>query len=516
MELNLQKQIGQLFMVGFDATEVDAHIARMIQQYHVGGVILFRRNVESPQQVARLCRDLQELNAKVSEIPLLIAIDQEGGMVMRVEQGVTAIPSAMAFQEAGSERDCEQLMRVSGEEMRAIGINMILAPVLDVNNNPLNPVIGVRAFGEDAETVIQFGMAALHGLQNSGVVATAKHFPGHGDTLTDSHFTMPVVGHDMARLNSVELRPFKAAIAEGVPAIMTAHVVFPAIEHAPDLPATLSQRVLTGLLRNELGFKGVIVTDCLEMAAISDGVGVAQGAVATLQAGSDLVLISHLEDRQASAVERVVSAVASGEISAQRMEQALQRILELKQTRAVANWRNAPLLPVGLMKPEALDLSRRVHKASLRVMGDFHPLRPTLPIHLITVELLTRTEVDETVADEEHRQSMLAAMVKAGLEVSEYRLPFNATHEELTAALRFTARAEQIVIQSYNAVLSAAQQKLLAALPHDKLWLVAGRLPYDLDLVPDARARLANFSCRPDALLPVVEMLTGQTTNRQH
>jgi beta-N-acetylhexosaminidase len=505
MDTQLRKQIGQLFMVGFDSLEVNEHITRMILQYHVGGIILFRRNVETPKQVAKLCHDLQEINAKVNDSPLLISIDQEGGMVMRVEQGVTPIPSAMAFAEAGSVDDCEELSRISADEMRQIGINMILAPILDVNNNPLNPVIGVRAFGEDPDTVIQYGMAAMRGIQSAGMIATAKHFPGHGDTSTDSHYTMPLVPHDRQRLDSMELPPFKAAIKQGIDAIMTAHVVFPAIESQPDLPATLSGAVLTDLLRDELGFNGVIITDCLEMAAIAEGVGVAVGAVSTLQAGADIVLVSHLEERQAAALDAVLQAVENGVVSMSTIDAALQHVRQLKQNIAVRSWQSLPYHPQGLMKPASLELAQKVQKAALRVIGNCRPLQSGVPVSLVTVEMRSRTEVDEVVSTA--RSSMLTAMHKAGLSVRELTLPFDATMQEVTAAIALVKDAPQIVVQTYNAVLSQGQQHLLAALPHEKLWLVAGRLPYDLDLAPDAQGRLAGFGCRPAALVPVVETL---------
>lgn len=507
MDLNLRKKIGQLFMVGFDALEVNEHITRMIQQYHVGGIILFRRNVDTPQQVAKLCFDLQEINAKVSSTPLLISIDQEGGMVMRVEQGVTPIPSAMAFAEAGSVADCEQLMQISADEMRQIGINMILAPILDVNNNPLNPVIGVRAFGEDPDTVIEYGTAALRGIRSAGVIATAKHFPGHGDTATDSHYTMPLVPHDRQRLDSMELAPFKAAIAQNVHAIMTAHVVFPAIEAQPDWPATLSAAVLTDLLRGELQFKGAIITDCLEMAAISEGIGVAKGAVATLLAGADIVLVSHLIERQIAAIDAVINAVESGLISIERIEQATQAVVKLKQIESVIQWKNLPYPPQRLMQPEALALARKVAKAAIRTKGSFRPLHPNVPVTLITIAMRSRTEVDEVGAAEP--SSMLSALQAAGWSTREFTLAFDASVGEIAAAVEFVRDAQQIVLQTYNAVLSPMQQQLLAGLPMARLWLVAGRLPYDLDLAPAAQGRLASFGCRPAALTPVVENLTG-------
>ena len=246
MEQGLREKVGQLFMVGFDALQADEHIKTLIREKKVGGVILFRRNVHTPAQVSALCRELQEINAEVSDTPLLISIDQEGGMVMRIEQGVTPIPAAMAFQATGSIEDCERMNQISGDEMRQVGINMLLAPVLDVNNNRNNPVIGVRAYGEDAATVIDYGMAAMRGQRASGVAVTAKHFPGHGDTAIDTHYAMALVPHDKERLRAVELAPFRAAIAGGVDAIMTAHVVFPAFEADTSVPATLSKGVLTG------------------------------------------------------------------------------------------------------------------------------------------------------------------------------------------------------------------------------------------------------------------------------
>jgi beta-N-acetylhexosaminidase len=296
--------------------------------------------MHTPAQVSALCRELQEINAEVSDTPLLISIDQEGGMVMRIEQGVTPIPAAMAFQAAGSPVDCERMNQISGDEMRQVGINMLLAPVLDVNNNRNNPVIGVRAYGEDADTVIEYGMAAMRGQRASGLAVTAKHFPGHGDTAIDTHYAMALVPHDKERLRAVELAPFRAAIAGGVDAIMTAHVVFPPSRPIPSVPATLSKGVLTDLLRGEMGYQGVVITDC--------GNGGhrrrhrhSQGAIATLQAGAD-ILISHRQAQQTAAIDAVIAAVESGEIAMERIDAALARVAELKRNRAVRDGASAP------------------------------------------------------------------------------------------------------------------------------------------------------------------------------
>ena len=512
MEQGLREKIGQLFMVGFDALEANDHIKTLIRQQRVGGVILFRRNVHTPQQVSALCRELQQINAEVSAIPLLISIDQEGGMVMRIEQGVTPIPAAMAFQAAGSVIDCERLNQVSGDEMRQVGINMLLAPVLDVNNNRSNPVIGVRAYGEDAATVIDYGMAAMRGQQSTGVAVTAKHFPGHGDTATDTHYAMALVPHDKARLHAVELAPFRAAIAAGVDAIMTAHVVFPAFELDTSVPATLSKGVLTDLLRGEMGYQGVVISDCLEMAAIADGVGISGGAIATLQAGADIVLISHRQAQQQAAIEAVVAAVESGAIPMARIDEALARVLALKRVHAVRDWQQRAVTPPALMRPEAMALAKQVQQAALRVEGSYRPLDASLPVTLITVEVRSRSEIDEVALgrNKEARSSMLPALAAAGLDVREFALSAGALPEEVDAALAFAQGARQIVLQTYNALFIDGQRRLVDALPHDRLWLVAGRLPYDLDLAPDAQGRLAAFGCRPAALAPVVDKLVGQ------
>jgi beta-N-acetylhexosaminidase len=511
MGRDVRQKIGQLFMVGFDALEANDHIKSLIREQKIGGVILFRRNVSTPQQVAALCRELQEVNAEVSDVPLLIALDQEGGMVMRIEQGVTPIPAAMAFQAARSTSDCEKLNAICGDELRQMGINMNLAPVLDVNNNPLNPVIGVRAYGEEPDSVTQYGMAAMRGLQSAGLIVTAKHFPGHGDTTVDSHHAMAVVPHDKERLHAVELAPFKAAIHAGVDAIMTAHVIFPAIERDTTLPATLSKAVLTDLLRDEMGFDGVVISDCLEMAAIANGVGVAAGAVATLQAGADIVLISHREEQQRAAIDAVEQAIECGALSHDRIDEALRRVDQLKKATAVRTWRDLPRAPQNLMAAESLALAARIQRAALLVQGDYLPLNRNLPVALVTVEVRCRSEIDEVALgrNKEARSSMLPALLEAGFQVREYALAATAEDAEVVGALAFVEGAQQIVVQTYNAMLVEGQQRLLAALPQDKLWVVAGRMPYDLNLVPQARGRLASYGCRPAALVPVVEKLIG-------
>ncbi|GAB7128850.1 beta-N-acetylhexosaminidase [Silvimonas sp. JCM 19000] len=504
--LSLKQKIGQLLMVGFDGLRANAHIETLLREHHVGGVILFRRNVDTPVQVAALNRELQQINAEHSNIPLLIGVDQEGGMVARVEEGVTPLPSAMAFRAAGSVDACETLTRYANAELHALGFNINFAPDLDVNNNLRNPVIGVRAFGDNPGDVIEYGMAALRGIQAAGMAATAKHFPGHGDTDVDSHLGLPRVPHDRARLDAIELAPFRAAIAAGVDTFMSSHVVFPAFEADADTPATMSHAVLTGLLRQQLGFDGVVFTDCMEMDAIAKGVGTVAGAVAAFKAGADIVLVSHTQALQQGALALLERAVLSGEISEARIDQSVARVLALKSRRAMAQWQqlNGEMLPLQLRQPAALALSEQVHAQAVTLEGPCAPLQPALSVFLITLEVRTRSEIDEVA----RRDDTLAAPLRAlGYTVEEVRLPASPEIVDLERVQRLAETAAQVVCVSYNAVLNPAQQRLIALLPRQRLWLVAGRLPYDLDLAPGAAGRMTAYANRPAALSAIAQRL---------
>ncbi|QKJ65776.1 beta-N-acetylhexosaminidase [Deefgea piscis] len=501
----LQEQIGQLLMVGFDGLVVNQEIESLIRQQRIGGVILFRRNIESPAQVAALCRRLQEINAEVSAIPLLIGIDQEGGMVMRIENGVTPLPSAMAYPIGGSAADCAALHQIGADELRQMGININFAPDLDINNNRQNPVIGVRSFGENVATVNEYGLAAMRGIQAAGVAATAKHFPGHGDTAADSHYGLPLVAQDQARLFEVELAPFRAAIAAGVDAIMTAHVVFPAFEPDPNTPATLSHAVLTGLLRDEMGFDGVVFTDCLEMGAIAAGVGTVAGAVQAIHAGADIVLVSHTVAWQRATVQALQADVQNGSLSVKRLEQSLARIARLKQTAAVQQWQSASIH--SLRSAQSLELAAKIQQQA--VLGEGRALDAAKSTLLITVEIQTRTEIDEVALGQSQaaRGTLLPLLLAAGMAVKEVIISPQATQAEQAAVLAMLADAEQVVLQTYNACLSIGQRDLVASLPAEKLWLIAGRLPYDMDLAPAAAATYAAFGNRPAALAAIAKRL---------
>ncbi|OGW68825.1 MAG: beta-N-acetylglucosaminidase [Nitrospirae bacterium RIFCSPLOWO2_01_FULL_62_17] len=325
--MNLVEQIGQLFMLGFDGTTVSSEWAGLQARYKPGGMILFARNLEQPAQIIELTNSLQ---ARSPHFPLLIAIDQEGGRVSRLPEGFTIFPPCGVIGACRSEELAYAAASITAAELRAVGVNMNMAPVLDVHSNPDNPVIGDRAYGTEPAIVAELGLAAIRGLQGKGVVACGKHFPGHGDTSTDSHKELPVVKASLEMLLERELPPFHYAIANGLASLMTAHVVYPALD--AQRPATLSPAILTGLLREQWGFDGVIVTDDLEMHAIVDHHGIGDAAVQAFLSGADILLICKDRDRAVTAMEAVRKAVEDGTIPPDRLEASVRRIMHLKQT----------------------------------------------------------------------------------------------------------------------------------------------------------------------------------------
>ena len=301
--MDVKTAAGQHIMAGLPGTEIDPAFAALVRECKVGNVILFRRNVKNAAQLARLCASLRELIVSETGMEPFIAIDQEGGVVSRFSPDMATTPGAMALAAAGGDAPY-RAARLTAAQLCAAGVNFDLAPVLDVNSNPLNPVIGVRSFGDLPEEAAERAMGFMRGLLDGGVMACGKHFPGHGDTDTDSHIGLPRVDKSREQLEECELLPFRRAIEAGIPAIMSSHVLFPALE-PEKLPATMSRRILTGLLREELGFGGVIISDCMEMDAVAKFYGTVNGAAAALKAGADIVCISHTAALARETAERL-------------------------------------------------------------------------------------------------------------------------------------------------------------------------------------------------------------------
>ncbi len=323
----LRRRIGQLLVAGFDGPSLPVELKALAREFGLGGVILFARNVQEPEQVAELCFEASRLDL---DLPLWVSVDQEGGRVARLKAPFTEWPPMAVLGRSGDLTLAERFARALALELKAVGITLDYAPVLDVLTNAKNPVIGDRSLSEDAREVGRIGAALILGLQGGGIAACGKHFPGHGDTSVDSHLDLPLVEHPPDRLRAVELLPFKAAIAAGVATIMTAHILVPSLDE--ERPATLSRRVVTDLLRHELGYEGVILSDDLEMKAIANGYAVPAAAVLAVDAGCDGVLIcSGDHETQASTLEALVHAVEDERLPLARVDDAIRRTRAAKE-----------------------------------------------------------------------------------------------------------------------------------------------------------------------------------------
>ncbi|TWU78597.1 hypothetical protein ED733_004513 [Metarhizium rileyi] len=331
-----RKAVGQLFAVGFHGTEINKEIKSLIQDYGVGAIVLFKRNIKDAAQLQSLCLGLQKLAQDAGHAqPLFVGIDQENGLVTRIAPPVTAqLPGPMTLGAAGSLVVAYDVAKATGEMLRYFGINMNYAPVGDVNNEPLNPVIGVRSLGDDPEKVSRFAVECAKGLRETGVAPCIKHFPGHGDTTVDSHYGLPVINKTRDELEKMELIPFRRAAAEGIEMVMTAHISLPKLSGS-DLPATLSPEIIQ-MLRDDLKFEGVVMTDCLEMEGVRAGYGTVEGSLMAFKAGVDNVMICHTYHVQAASIDRVCQAIHLGELSQTQIDASLKRLRDLKNK--YTNW----------------------------------------------------------------------------------------------------------------------------------------------------------------------------------
>lgn len=337
MPSSVRRDIGQLLIGSLPGTTITPEIRSLAREFQLGGIILFARNIEAPEQVAELSHDVQSL---ASELPLWVSVDQEGGRVARLRAPFTEWPPMAVLGRSGDPTLASRFAASLAAELKAVGITLDYAPVLDIHTNPKNPIIGDRALAETADAVATLGAAIIRGLQDNGVAACGKHFPGHGDTSVDSHLDLPLVEHPPDRIRRVECVPFREAIRAGVAFIMTAHVLVPSLDD--EKPATLSPRIVRGLLREELGFDGVILSDDLEMQAIAKTWEPSEAAVQAVAAGCDgLLICSGSIEAQAATLEALVHAVENGGIPYGRLEDALKRHLRAKE-RFLAGLKDQP------------------------------------------------------------------------------------------------------------------------------------------------------------------------------
>ncbi|MCP1183960.1 beta-N-acetylhexosaminidase [Paenibacillus sp. 1781tsa1] len=326
--LTLEEKIGQMILAGVQGTTLDDQAKQMITDQKVGGIIFYANNVTTLEGTAKFVQSIKETNQS-NPVPIFMSVDQEGGKVSRMPENVESIPSNKKVGQTKDSALAETMGELLARQVQLAGFNVDFAPVLDVNSNPKNPVIGDRSFGSSAELVSRMGIAEMKGLRNEGIVPVVKHFPGHGDTSVDSHLDLPVVNKTEKQLAELEWIPFQAAVKEHVEAVMVAHILFPKLD--PDHPASLSDVIIGEHLRGKFKYDGVVITDDLSMGAIAKNFKLDQAALATVKAGSDILLVAHSYESAKTIFDTLISAVKSGDISESRIDESVYRILALKQ-----------------------------------------------------------------------------------------------------------------------------------------------------------------------------------------
>ncbi|CAI6040124.1 Beta-hexosaminidase [Paenibacillus sp. JJ-100] len=327
-QLTLEEKIGQMILAGVQGTTLDDQAKQMIANQKIGGIIFYANNVTTLQGTAAFVQSIKEENQQ-NPVPILMSVDQEGGKVNRMPDTVESIPSNRIVGKTNDPELAEEMGALLARQIKLAGFNVDFAPVLDINSNPKNPVIGDRSFGTSPDLVTRMGIAEMKGLRNEGVIPVVKHFPGHGDTSVDSHLDLPVVNKSEKQLAELEWIPFQAAVKEQAEAVMVAHILFPELD--PKYPASLSDVIIGDHLRGKLKYDGVVITDDLSMGAISKNYPLEEAAVATVHAGSDILLVAHSYESAKTIFDTLISAVKSGEIKESRIDESVYRILSLKQ-----------------------------------------------------------------------------------------------------------------------------------------------------------------------------------------
>ncbi|MBY7144166.1 glycoside hydrolase family 3 C-terminal domain-containing protein [Virgibacillus sp. NKC19-3] len=518
-QMTLEEKVGQLFVVhayGKTATDPDyedtnlendrggKNFKEIIEKYHIGGVIYFNwsDNIGMPldaPQVNALSNELQEIAMdQPNSIPLFVSTDQEGGIVQRVTEPGTVFPGNMAIGATRSEGYARDSAAILGNELSSLGINMNFAPSVDVNMNPENPVIGVRSFGEDPDLVSDLGVAQVMGYKDENVMSSVKHFPGHGDTDVDSHYGLPIIDHDLETLHEVDLKPFKEAIDAGVESIMTGHIVVPALDDS-ELPATLSKPIITDLLREELGYEGLIITDSLGMSG-ANVVEPERVSAEAFKAGVDILL--NPPDVE-TAYNGVLEAVENGEISEARLDESVYRILQAKMENGLFDdpYTDSDRVE-NIGAPEHINTAEEIANKSITLVKNENDL---LPLH--TTDNVLVTGPSEAKAD-----LLASSLSEKGIEASSFETGTNPTDEEIAEAVDMAEEADAVVVTSYIANTNQAQQQLISQLEDiDKPIIVTAlHNPYDIIAFPEVDAYAGAYGYQDVSALALSNVLTGE------
>ncbi|MEI5520954.1 glycoside hydrolase family 3 protein [Streptomyces brasiliscabiei] len=531
--MSLEEKVGQLFVMrvyGHSATapdqaDIDANLqeigvrtaAELLAKYRVGGIIYFSwaHNTRDPHQIAALSNGIQRASLALPRgLPVLISTDQEHGAVARIGEPATLLPGAMALGAGGSAADAREAGRVGGAELRALGVRQDYAPVADVNVNPANPVIGVRSFGADPEAVAGLVAAQVKGYQGAGVAATAKHFPGHGDTAVDSHYGFPVIEHTRAQWTALDAPPFRAAIRAGIDSIMTAHIMVPALDPSGD-PATLSRPILTGILRGELGYDGVVVTDSLGMQGVREKYGDDQVPVLALKAGVDQLLNPPSID---VAWHAVLAAVRAGEPTEARLDESVLRILRLKARLGLFE---RPYVSeagvdrvVGVRRH--LDTADRIAERTTTLLVNEGPLLPLSRRTHRNVLVVGADPASPSGTTGPPTAVLAAELASLGFTTTSLSTGTAPTAALIDEAVAAAGGRDAVVVATYNVTADSTQRTLVERLVATGVPVVAVavRNPYDVAQLPGVKGFLASYSWTDVEVRAAARVLAGRVAPR--
>lgn len=498
--MDYRTMIGQRLAIGFPGEKLSSETIALIREYKIGNLVIFRNNVENNEQFRKLCDDIQDLVLEVTGYPAFICIDQEGGMVSRLSPDAVVVPENMAAAAAGGPDIAYQLACITARQLRGIGPNLNFAPVVDVNSNSKNPVIGVRSFGDDPLSVAEYSAAAVRGYLDSGVMCCAKHFPGHGDTVVDSHVGLPVINKSLPELQKTELIPFRSVIEAGVPAIMSSHILFPQLE--PDrVPATMSRRIMHDLLRDEMGFDGLVFSDDMWMEAIRNHYGLSRRTVCAVKAGNDVICCREDLQRQRNMADALLQAVEHGDISKNELEFSFERILSAKEKFAFTH----PEPELAGRREDFAYAKQITASAVVRFSGVFQSLSED-PFFCGPKDYRTTLAVDADPYITDFvtymRERFSAAGIICGIDPSS---------EEIAGIATEAKKHKSIVLGTCNAHQFRGQLALAGALAETGLpmTVIALRNPYDLREIPESVCKAAVFDYTLNGLSAAAEFLVS-------
>ncbi len=493
MNERLRMQIGQMICAGFPSPEVDKQAKALVKDFKVGNFLLFTRNVVDAPQLCRLNNGLRTLTMMETGIAPLIGIDQEGGAVSRYYEGAALIPGAMALSAGGAEQ-IEAVGERLGRVLKSVGVNIDFAPVLDVNIDPRNPIIGNRSFGDDVEHVSRCGIAMVNGMKKAGLIACVKHYPGHGNVSADSHLGLPVNATPKETLRKTEWVPFANAFAAGADALMTAHVRYTDLS---DHPGTITPAIITDLLRGEMHFEGIAMTDCMEMGAIRSLYGCGEGAVRAIEAGVDILTVSHTYEAVKEAVTAIYAAVESGRLTPERIEQSYRRIMRVKEKYDVAHAEADEQLADRLVHSKAdIDANAQIAASSITCVKDA-PVLNGLSGRKICCFAPVSSAL--TGAEDERRQKLSFAdeLAKSFPDAKAVVTPLDGIDEHAKAAI--AGDYDVAVVGLYNAGLRSGQLAVLEEVEKTGKPVVVVLLgvPYDNRFADKADAVIASYEYTP-------------------